>query len=166
MSSDIAENTDALNPALLSLGLNLTLMTICLLAIYFIYLAIKHKSIENENIDKLIDLGKWFIISVAIVLSTSTISDVFKQRELAMKELELKYKIKTEISKSHMEDFERYTDIVLAADLEKKRFLSDYFANVAIGERKAGWEKYNQLVRKDIEKLKEADKTVNNLGHC
>ena len=59
----------------LSFWLGVSFILIAMCGIIVIYLIIKNKTIENENIDKIIELGKWFMVSVAIALSVSIIND-------------------------------------------------------------------------------------------
>jgi len=85
----------------LSLLLCAVLMVVALVGIIAIYLMIKNKEIENENVDKIVDLGKWCIVSVAIVLSTSIVNDGFRERDQDIKEMEV---------------FDKYVTTILEAD--------------------------------------------------
>lgn len=113
---------------------------ISLFGILFIYLIIKNKSIENENIDKLIELGKWFMVSVAITLSTSIINDSFREREQDIKEMEF---------------FDKYVNTISSESIEKRRLLSEYFALVSPeGEIREAWERYKGAIDKHLAELK------------
>lgn len=70
----------------ISLWLGIFFILLSLSGIFIIYSIIKNKSIENENIDKIIELGKWFIVSVAITLSVSIVNDGFRERDQDIKE--------------------------------------------------------------------------------
>jgi len=111
---------------------------VSLLGVFIIVYMIKNKSIENENIDRVIDIGKWFIVSVAITLSTSIINDGFKEREQDIKEMEV---------------FDKYVSTVIAANsLEQRRALSEYFSAVSPnGQIKESWEKYQKIVDKQLQ---------------
>lgn len=101
----------------LSLFLGIFLVLMSLSGIVIIYLIIKSKSIENDKIDKMIELGKWFIVSIAITLSTSIINDGFRERDQDIKEIGV---------------FDKYTDIILDAEgIQKRKLLSEYFACVS-----------------------------------
>ncbi len=128
----------------LSLWLSVSFILISLCGILVVYLIIKNKSIENENIDKIIELGKWFIVSVAITLSVSIVNDGFRERDQDIKEIEV---------------FEKYTSIVLEADgAVKRKLLCDYFASVSPeGSIRKSWERYKEIVDRDIAELREAE---------
>lgn len=116
------------------------------------------KNIQNENIDKIIDIWKWFIGTIAISLLAAIINDGFRERDQDIKETEI---------------FEKYVDTILAADgLEKRKLLSEYFAIVSPnGSIKNAWIDYNKIVnthlnedKKDREKLEAIIDKVNSNG--
>jgi hypothetical protein len=119
-------------------------ISISFFGIFLVYFIAKKKVIEPENLDKLIELGKWVVVSVALTLSTSMINDGFREREQDIKE---------------MESFDKYTEVVLAADgAEKRKLLSEYFAAVSPeGPIKKSWESYNKLVIRQILEIKEVE---------
>jgi len=129
----------------LSFWLSAFFVLISLSGIFAIYFIIKTKSIENANIDKIIELGKWFIVSVAIVLSASIVNDGFREREQDIKEIQV---------------FDKYTNIILEADgVEKRRLLCEYFASVSPeGPIKKAWEKYKIVIDGHVAELREAEK--------
>ncbi len=131
----------------LSLWLSIFFILVSLCGIFVIYSIIKNKSIENENIDKIIELGKWFIVSVAITLSASIVNDGFRERDQDIKEMEV---------------FDKYVNTILEADsLEKRRLLCDYFASVSPnGEIKKSWQEYKKSVQSDIEKDENIKKNI------
>jgi cbb3-type cytochrome oxidase subunit 3 len=122
----------------LSFWLGVVFILISLCGIVIIYLKIKNKSIENANIDKIIEQGKWVIVSVAITLSASIVNDGFREREQDIKEIGV---------------FDKYTNIVLeASNIEKRRLLCEYFASVSPeGPIRKSWEKYKIVVDKHID---------------
>jgi hypothetical protein len=123
------------------IGITFILMSLC--GIFVIYLIIKNRSIENENIDKIIELGKWFMVSVAIAFSVSIINDAFRERDQDIKELE---------------SFAKYTEIILdVAGPEKRQLLSEYFATVSpSGPIRKSWEAYKTIVDKQSEEYKKS----------
>jgi hypothetical protein len=131
----------------LSFWLSVFFILISLCGIFVIYSIIKSKTIENENIDKIIELGKWFIVSVAITLSASIINDGFREREQDIKEMEV---------------FDKYVSIILEADsIEKRKLLCEYFASVSPeGPIKKSWEEYELIVDKHIAEISENEKKL------
>ena len=129
----------------LSFWLSVFFLLISLSGILAIYSIIKNKSIETGNVDKLIELGKWFMVSVAITLSASIINDGFREREQDIKEMAV---------------FEKYTNIILGADgVEKRRLLCEYFASVSPeGPIKKSWENYKTIVDRHITEIREAER--------
>jgi hypothetical protein len=127
----------------LSLVLCISFAVIALLGVIFIYLIIKNKSLENDGIEKIIELGKWYVASVAITLSASIISDGFKERDQDVKEMQV---------------FDKYVETILIAceqdknGLEKRKLLSEYFAAVSPdGPIKESWKEYLVVVNKHTE---------------
>ncbi|MEK1938765.1 MAG: hypothetical protein AAAB16_00200 [Pseudomonas sp.] len=122
----------------ISLWLSLAFIGISLCGLVVIFLIIKNKTIENENIDKIIELGKWFVASVAITLSASIINDGFRERDQDIKEMEV---------------FDKYVSTVLEADsLEKRKLLSEYFVAVSPrGDIRDAWSNYQTILDKHIE---------------
>jgi len=135
------------NTGNLSFWLSIFFIVISSCGILFIYLIIKNKSLENENIDKIIELGKWFIVSVAITLSASIVNDGFKEREQDIKEMEV---------------FDKYVKTVLEArGIEKVKLLCEYFSAVSPdGPIKASWKEYENIVDKHITEIREAENKV------
>jgi len=131
----------------LSLWLGVFFIFISLTGVIVVYFIIKSQSIPTENIDKIIELGKWFIVSVAITFSASIINDSFREREQDVKEIAV---------------FEKYVDIVLQADsLEKRKALCEYFAAVSPeGPIKTSWENYRDVVDRQIAEVQENEKRI------
>jgi len=131
----------------LSLLLSIFFIVLSLSGIFVIYLIIKNKSIENENIDKIIDLGKWFIVSVGITLSASIVNDGFRERGQDIKEMEV---------------FDKYINTILEADsLNKRKLLCEYFAAVSPeGSIKTSWKNYEKIVDDHISELETDEKTI------
>jgi hypothetical protein len=131
----------------ISLWLGVFFILISLSGIFFIYLIIKNKSIENENIDKIIELGKWFIVSVAITLSVSIVNDGFRERDQDIKEMDV---------------FEKHVNTILeASGVEKRKLLCEYFAAVSPkGPIKESWREYKIIVDQQVAELKAAEEKV------
>jgi len=90
-------------------------------------------SMETARVEKIIDLGKWFIASVAIVVGATIIADNFKEREQDIKEFEV---------------FDKYVSTITEADgVEKRWQLAEYFSIVSPdGELRRSWERYKKVV--------------------
>lgn len=128
----------------ISLWLGVFFILISLSGIFVIYSIIKNKSIENENIDKIIELGKWFIVSVAITLSISIVNDGFRERDQDIKELDV---------------FEKHVNTILeATGVEKRKLLCEYFAAVSPeGPIKKSWKDYKIVVDQQVAELRAAE---------
>ena len=115
-------------------------------AIYFI----KKDNIPPEKLEKIIELAKYTVVTVCIATVTLIVSDLFKEREQDVKELEY---------------FDKYVQDVKKVDGIQERFqLSKYLSIVApSGELKSSWKayydtlqiEYNEYLRlkKEREKL-------------
>ncbi len=128
----------------LSFWLRLFFIGLSLCGIVSIYLIARNKLLEPANLDRLIELGKWFVVSVAITLSAAIVNDGFREREQDIKEMEV---------------FERYTNVILEADsLQKRRLLSEYFAAVSPdGPIQQAWQRYQSVVDGHIRELDEVE---------
>ena len=100
---------------------------------------IKNGNIETSRLDKIIDLFKYSVVSVAIATVTLIISNLFKEREQDVKELEY---------------FDKYVNDVKKADGIEERFqLSKYLSIVApSGELKKSWSQYYDTVNVEYKK--------------
>lgn len=86
--------------------------------------------------DKLIELIKWTISSVCIVIVTLIIDTGFREREAGIKEMEV---------------YDKYVDIILQADnIEQRWKLCEYFSIVTPTERlRTRWQAYRDSISKD-----------------
>lgn len=127
----------------LSFWLSIFFVATSICGIIAIYLIAKRKILEAENLDKIIDLGKWFFVSVAITLSTSIINDGFREREQDIKEMEI---------------FDKYTGVVMELDgAVKRKLLAEYFSSVSPdGPIKRSWGEYKKIVDSSVAKINEA----------
>lgn len=143
----------SLDTGLLSLVLGISFIIISAGGIVFIYSKIKNGSLEDNKIDKLIELGKWFITSVGLVLSISMVSDGFKERDQDLKEFVV---------------FDKYMEVIFdkATDsLQKRKLLSDYFTSVSpTGAIKDGWGEYRKLVMADIKEYNQAKQLIDKIN--
>jgi len=109
-----------------------------------------------------VELFKWFIGSVALVIMTAIIDWGFKDREAGMQEIQQYDKYATEL-------------IVLNNDPVKKRMLAQFFSKVTPSEKlREGWElyykevdaEYKEFLKKDtiaqerLKKLSDKDSTL------
>ena len=94
---------------------------------------IKKGNIPVEKLEKIIDLSKYTIVSIAIATVSFIIADLFKEREQDVKELEY---------------FDKYVDDVKKVDGIQERFLlSRYLSIVApSGELKKSWREYHEIL--------------------
>jgi hypothetical protein len=135
----------------LSMLLGVSLIALSLIGIFVVYQLIKSKSVSDSGLDKLIDLGKWFMVSVAIVLSTAIVNDGFRERDQDVKEMQV---------------FDKYTTVVLEADgVEKRKLLTEYFASVSPdGRIKKAWESYKSVVEAQVVEYREKQAKLQSLS--
>lgn len=117
---------------------------ITIIAMVVSFRVIKKDIIAADKLDKMIDLFKYSIVSVAIATVTLIVSNLFKEREQDVKELEY---------------FDKYADDVKKVDGIQERFqLSKYLSIVApSGDLKNSWKEYfdsTKLEYQDYLKLK------------
>ena len=86
--------------------------------------------------DKIIDLIKWFITSVALVVVTLIVDSGFKDRETGIEEMNL---------------YNQYVDIILQSDnIEQRYRLVEYFSIVTPTERlRERWNDYKRVIQPD-----------------
>ncbi len=102
-----------------------------------------------------IDLGKWFIVSVGLVVMTKIIDTGFKDREVGINEIK---------------EYDKYVELVTDYNkIAERRLLAQYFAYVTPSEKlREGWlsyyesvdEEYNQTLQKVENKKVELDMVV------
>jgi len=107
-----------------------------------------------DRFDQYIELFKWFISSVAIVVVTLIIDTGFRERETGINEMKL---------------YSDYVDVILQANnIEERYKLADYFATVTPTDRlRVRWIEYrNTIVESYMEfqtlKIKEAQLLASN----
>ena len=122
-----------------------------IIAIYFI----RNSTIPTERLEKIIDLSKYTIVSVAIATVTLIVADLFKEREQDVKELEY---------------FDRYVQDVKKVDGVQERFqLSKYLSIVApSGELKRSWKEYHDTLKIEYQEyvhLKKEKEKLDTIEH-
>lgn len=129
------------NTGNLSFYLGICFILLAFAGLIFVYYLIKKNSIEEGKLEKLIELGKWFIASVAIVIGATIISDGFKEREQDVKEMEI---------------FDKYVTTITEADnIEKRWLLAEYFSVVApAGEFRKSWDSYKIILKPSLEEYR------------
>lgn len=96
---------------------------------------------EFEKYKYKVEIIKWFIGSVALVLVTALINYGFKDREAGLNEIQQYDKYVTEL-------------IILNKDIAQKRMLAQFFAHVTPSEKlKKGWCSYYKEVDKEYQKM-------------
>lgn len=96
---------------------------------------------EFEKYKYKVEILKWFIGSVALVLVTALINYGFKDREAGLNEIQQYDKYVTEL-------------IILNKDIGQKRMLAQFFAHVTPSEKlKKGWLSYYKEVDIEYQKL-------------
>ncbi len=143
------------NTGNLSFYLGITFIVLSLVGLIITYILIKKGTVEGEKLDKLIDLGKWYIVSVAIVLAAAIVNDGFREREQDIKEMDV---------------FDKYiSTITMAGGIEQRWLLCEYFAAVSPdGPLQKAWKNYQKILqprydeyRNDQEEIVEITNTVN-----
>lgn len=134
----------------LSFYLGISFIAFSILGLFFFYYVLQKDLMDESKLAKVIDLGKWVIGSVAIVLSGSIISDGFKEREQDVRELEF---------------FDKYVATVTQADgIEQRWRLCEYFAAVSpAGEMRSAWENYQKIIEPDYRLYQSTKEKLNAL---
>ena len=117
----------------------------------FIYHLISKKLVEDVRLDKMIDLGKWFIVSVGMVTIAAIITDSFKEREQDMKEIEV---------------FDKYISTITQVEgIEERWLLCEYFAAVSPeGQLKTSWVNYQKILKYNRDVYKSNTEKIEDFG--
>lgn len=126
------------NTGNVSFWLYLFFVFIGLLSLIILYRLIKKAEIAPENLDKFIDYFKWVIVTLAISTVTLVVSDLFKERDQDIKELEY---------------FDRYVNDVKNEKEPLVRLqLVKYLSIVSPrGEMKKSWTNYYIEIKKEYD---------------
>lgn len=119
-------------------------------AMFIAFRIIKNGNLEPARLEKMIEIFKYSIVTVAIATVSLVITDLFKEREQDLKELEY---------------FDKYADDVKIADnIQARLQLSKYFSIVApSGEMKKSWKEYCDTVRAELDSIKKIQKRIKEL---
>lgn len=122
------------NPGTLSFILYGIFIVIAILGLFIAIYSINKGSIPIEKLEKIIDLSKYTIVSIAITTVALIVTDLFKEREQDVKELEY---------------FDKYVQDVKKVDGVQERFqLSKYLSIVSpSGELKKAWKEYYDTLK-------------------
>lgn len=113
---------------------------------------LEEKTLNFEKYKFKLELVKWFIGSVALVIITIIIDKGFKERAAGIQE---------------MQAYDKYVEVILKADnIEERWKLSEYFSTVTPTERlRERWIAYKDSINADyleFKKLKEAEFELQN----
>lgn len=90
---------------------------------------------QNSKLAYIVDLLKWFIVSVALVVATMVVNFKFKDREAGISEISEYGKYVTNL-------------IILNEDIGPRYRLSEYFAHVTVSENlRERWKDYYKTVK-------------------
>ncbi len=126
------------------LGIGSVVLALIWLVIVYILIARSANDADKQTrVDKVIEVGKWFFASIAIVVAATVVSDGFRERDEDIKEIAV---------------FDKYTTIVTKADgLAERRLLVEYFAAVSPpGTLRDSWMAYKNLTDRQAEETERA----------
>lgn len=99
----------------------------------------------NESLKYWVELAKWFMVSVVIVVATLIIDSGFKDRAAGVVEINAYDKYVTDL-------------VVLNENVGPRRLLAQYFANVTASDKlRERWEAYYQKLDSEYRTLAERD---------
>ncbi len=122
------------------------LLSFIVLLCYFLF----GGKISKEVLDKIIEFGKWYIVSVAIVFAAKIVESSFTERETGIKEMQV---------------YDKYVATILEADnIEARWKLAEYFSTVTPTERlRVRWVAYKDIIETDYIAFKELVNKENEL---
>jgi hypothetical protein len=122
-------------------GLGFLLVTLVAFAILGFMLWRYRDSVQQATVDKIIELAKWYIVSVGIVVAATIVTNAFKEREADVKEIEV---------------FEKHVaTITKAGGIEDRWLLAQYFSTVAPkGDLRDSWVSYRDSIKPEVEKYR------------
>jgi hypothetical protein len=96
--------------------------------------------ISDDRLKIWIELGKWAVVSVGLVIMTTIIDSGFKDREVGMNEIK---------------EYDKYVNLVTDnSKISERRLLAQYFAYVTPSEKlKSGWKDYLVVVEEEMAEL-------------
>ncbi|MDR6463358.1 hypothetical protein [Chryseobacterium sediminis] len=131
------------NTGTVSFYLYLFFIVIGLLSIFIVYYLIKKGTLDPDKLENFLIYFKWVIITLAISTVTLIVTDLFKERDQDIKELEY---------------FDKYVNDVKNEDRPLVRLqLAKYLSIVApSGEMKKSWTNYYDTIKKEYDDYVEA----------
>jgi hypothetical protein len=115
---------------------------IAFLSVIVVYRLLKNGTLESDKLDKLIDFFKTIVYTTALGTVALIVTDLFKEREQDIKELEY---------------FDKYVQEVKEVNGEGRLQLSKYLSIVApSGEMKKSWTAYYSEVKKEYDEYLKA----------
>lgn len=137
------------SPGSLSVLLGCILFTLALLGLIYTVRLIRRDT-PAQQITQIISLGKWFMISVAPILTASIINDGFREREQDMRQMEF---------------YDKYVDVITQSKgIEIRWRLTEYFASVAPNEEmRSGWVDYQKLLKPKYDEYQKIQLAKNSL---
>jgi hypothetical protein len=108
------------------------------------------KRISEANFAKVVEISKWYLVTVSIVFAAKIIESGFTERETGIKEMQL---------------YDKYVAKILEADnIESRWKLAEYFSAVTPTERlRERWTEYKTLLKPDYDKFKSLEARENEL---
>lgn len=130
-----------------SLILYLSFIIIAIFGLFFLYHMLIKTKVENEKMDKLIDLFKTVIFTTAISTVGLIIADLFKEREY---------------DKNEMQAFNEYIPYVVdTGTIDKKLALCEFFVAVTPrGDLQKAWVNWHAVLEDAKEKDISVDKAI------
>jgi hypothetical protein len=139
------------NTGAVSLVLFGIFILIAVVGLFFAIKAVIKDEIPTDKLEKIVDLAKYTIVSVAIATITLIITDLFKEREQDVKELEY---------------FDKYVNDVKNVDGLQQRFLLARYLSIVApsGELKRSWQKYYETLLPEYEEYLQLKKESEELA--
>lgn len=125
----------------ISLWLNISLILLLIVGSIYIVILIKGKTVDDSNIDKIIDLFKIVLVTTVSAIIANIVGDYFKERDY---------------DKNEMVTFNQYIPYVIdtTGTIDKKINFCTFFASVTPkGELREGWKNYTSYLKEEKNKL-------------
>lgn len=136
------------NTGTISFYLYFVFILISIISTVIIYRFLKKDTLESSKLDKLIDFFKTVVFTTALGTVALIITDLFKEREQDVKELEY---------------FDKYVQEVKDVNGQGRLQLTKYLSIVAPrGEIKDSWTNYYKEVKKDYDEYLKAQQALKN----
>jgi len=135
------------NTGTVSFYLYLFFIVIGLLSIFIVYYLIKKGTLAPDKLENFLNYFKWVIITLAISTVTLIVTDLFKERDQDIKELEY---------------FDKYVNDVKNEDRPLVRLqLAKYLSIVApSGDMKKSWTNYYETIKQEYDDYIEAQNNL------